>query len=181
MGLTYPAIDDKMRAWVARQKMFFVSTAPLSGDGLLNCSPKGMDSFRILDDHTVGYLDLTGSGIETVAHLRENGRIVIMFCAFEGPPNIVRFYGTGSVHPKGTSGYDELLPHFEELAGARSIIKVDVSRIGDSCGYSVPLYDHVADRDVLTKWAENKKEKGVVAYQKENNQTSLDDLPALCD
>ena len=181
MGKTYSAIDDKMRAWVAGQKMFFVSTAPLSGDGLLNCSPKGMDSFRILDDHTVGYLDLTGSGIETVAHLRENGRIVIMFCAFEGPPNIVRFYGTGSVHQKGTPGYDELLPHFEELAGARSIIKVDVTRIVDSCGYSVPLYDHVGERDILTKWAENKKEEGVVAYQKENNQTSLDDLPALCD
>ncbi len=181
MALTYPAINDKIRAWLARQKMFFVSTAPLSGNGLLNCSPKGMDSFRVLDDHSVGYLDLTGSGIETVAHLRENGRIVIMFCAFEGPPNIVRLYGTGSVHPKGTPGYDELLPHFDELSGARSIIKVDVSRIGDSCGYSVPLYDYVGDRDVLTKWAENKKEEGVVAYQKANNQTSLDDLPALCD
>ena len=181
MAKTFPAIDEKMRAWVARQKMFFVSTAPLSGDGLLNCSPKGMDSFRIFDDHTVGYLDLTGSGIETVAHLRENGRIVIMFCAFEGPPNIVRFHGTGSVHPKGTPGYEELLPHFDELPGARSIIKIDVARIGDSCGYSVPRYDFVGDRDVLTKWAENKEEEGVLAYQKENNQTSLEDLPALCD
>lgn len=179
MAKTYPAIDEKMRAWVARQKLFFVSTAPLSENGLLNCSPKGMDSFRILDDHSVGYLDLTGSGIETIAHLRENARIVIMFCAFEGPPNIVRFHGTGSVHAKDSEGYEKLLPHFDELPGARSIIKVDVTRIGDSCGYSVPLYDYVGDRDVLTKWAENKKEEGVAAYQKENNQASLDGLPGL--
>lgn len=159
--------------------MFFVATAPLSGEGLVNCSPKGMDSFRIIDDHTVAYLDLTGSGAETIGHLRENGRIVVMFCAFEGKPEIVRFHGTGCVHERGSEGYKRLQLHFEDIPGARSIIEIAVTRISDSCGYSVPLYDYVGDREVLTKWAQNKGEHGVLAYQKENNRKTIDGLDAL--
>lgn len=179
MSKVFPTIDDKIRDWVSSQRMFFVSTAPLSGDGLVNCSPKGMDTFRILDDHTVAYLDLTGSGVETIAHLRENGRILIMMCAFEGAPKIVRFHGSGKALVKGSDEYCEHIEHFDELAGARAIIKIDVTRISDSCGYSVPRYDHVGERDQLIKWAEVKKSEGVAAYQQANNLTSLDQLPAL--
>lgn len=179
MSKVFPLIDAKIAAWVEKQQMFFVSTAPLAGEGMVNCSPKGMDTFRILDDNTVAYLDLTGSGAETIAHLRENGRIVIMMCAFEGPPKIFRFHGQGSVLERGTPEYELLMDRFTDYSGARSIIKIDVNRISDSCGYSIPLYEYQGDRDVLLKWADKKGGEGVKAYQKENNQRSLDGLPAL--
>jgi hypothetical protein len=178
MGKNYPEIDAKIVDWVGRQKMFFVATAPLSGDGMVNCSPKGMDTFRILGPRTVAYLDLTGSGAETIAHLRENGRVVIMFCAFEGPPDIYRLHGRGEALARGTPGYDALIEHFDELPGARSIIRIAVDRISDSCGYSVPLYAYQGDRDGLIKWAEAKGEAGIADYQRQNNQTSVDGLPA---
>jgi len=179
MGKEYPEIDQKIAEWVARQEMFFVSTAPLSADGLINCSPKGMDTFRVIDAHTVAYLDLTGSGIETIAHLKENSRIVIMLCAFEGPPQIVRFHGKGEVFQKDTAGYAELLGHFHEHAGARSIIRVSVDRISDSCGYSVPLYSFEGHRETLAKWAKNKGDEGVVEYQKQKNAKSIDGLEGI--
>lgn len=179
MAKVFPAIDEKIASWVSKQKMFFVSTAPLAGDGLVNCSPKGMDTFRILDEHSVAYLDLTGSGAETIAHLRENGRIVVMFCAFDGPPKIVRLHGTGSVLNLGTPEFDSLSSNFPDYTGARAIIKIDVERICDSCGYSIPLYEYQGDRDVLLKWADKKGAGGVLDYQKENNQRSIDGLPAL--
>jgi hypothetical protein len=138
-----------------------------------------MDTFRVLDDNTLAYLDLTGSGAETIAHLRENGRIVIMMCAFEGPPKIFRFHGQGSVLEKGTPEYESLMDRFTDYSGARAIIKIEVNRISDSCGYSIPLYEYQGDRDVLLKWADKKGGEGVKAYQKENNQRSLDGLPAL--
>ncbi|WP_309397818.1 pyridoxamine 5'-phosphate oxidase family protein [Cerasicoccus maritimus] len=176
MGKVYDAIDDKIRQWVEHQKLFFVATAPLSGDGLVNCSPKGMDSFRILGPTTVAYLDLTGSGVETIAHLKENGRIVVMFCAFDGGPKIMRFHGKGVVHELGSEGYAALLPQFEEIAGARSIIVVEVSRISDSCGWGVPLYDYKEDRQTLRIASEKEGPDGMIAYREKNNRQSLDGL-----
>src|SRR5690348_15534336 len=123
MGRVYPVIDDKLAAWIQQQQMFFVATAPLAGDGLVNLSPKGLDSFRILDEGTVAYLDLTGSGIETVAHLRENGRIVIMFCEFAGSPRIVRLHGRGGVLGAGTREFEDLRAQFPDLLGGRAIIR----------------------------------------------------------
>ncbi len=179
MGKIFPALDQRWRDWIAQQQLFFVSTAPLSGDGLINCSPKGLDSFRVLDDHTVAYLDLAGSGVETIAHLKENGRITIMFCAFEGPPKILRLYGQGTVLEKGTAGYAALRPEFPHFRGERSIIKIKVERIQDSCGYAVPEYEFKGQRDVLLKWVDNKGEAGVDAYIQERNQESLDGLPGV--
>jgi hypothetical protein len=178
MGKDYPEITPKIAEWVGRQKMFFVATAPLAADGMVNCSPKGMDTFRILGPKTVAYLDLTGSGVETIAHLGENGRIVIMMCAFEGPPDIHRFHGRGKALLKGTPEYDAMIEHFDELPGTRSIIRIEVDRISDSCGYSVPLYEYKGDRDGLIKWAQKKGEAGIQAYQRENNAHSLDGIPS---
>ncbi len=177
MGKEFPEIDATMRQWVEKQHLFFVATAPLSGEGMVNCSPKGMDTFRVLGPKVIGYLDLTGSGVETIAHVKENGRIVIMMCAFEGAPKIVRFHGRGSAHEIGTEGYREWQSHFPELPGARAIIIVDVDRISDSCGYAVPLYDYVSDRETLRKWSNQKTPEGVRAYVREKNQASLDGLP----
>ncbi|MEZ5329107.1 MAG: pyridoxamine 5'-phosphate oxidase family protein [Verrucomicrobiales bacterium] len=184
MGKTFERIDESIRAWIARQKMFFVATAPSAIDGHINCSPKGHDSFRILDDTTVAYRDLTGSGIETVAHLKDNGRIVIMFCAFEGPPKIVRFHGQGEVLEPDHDDFAEIATAFgaasdAEEMGTRAFIRVRVSRISDSCGYSVPAYDYVSDRDILLKWNDNKGADGVKAYQHTKNATSIDGLPGL--
>lgn len=177
MGTTYPIIDEKMHEWIQAQHLFFVATAPQSNDGLINCSPKGLDSFRILDPLTVAYLDMTGSGIETTAHLRENGRITLMFCAFEGPPKILRLYGRGESLERGTTEFEKLLPNFKKAVGMRSIIRVNVSRIMDSCGWGVPLYDFQSDRTTLNdaseKWGENK----LASYRREQNTTSLDGLP----
>lgn len=179
MAKTYPEINSKIRDWITNQKIFFVSTAPLSSEGLVNCSPKGMDSFCILGPRTVAYFDLTGSGVETIAHLKENGRIVIMMCAFDGPPQIIRFHGKGRVLQKGTPEYDAQISNFEEYPGARAIIVIDVDRISDSCGYSVPFYDYKGERDVLLKWAKVKGEEGVAEYQAKNNRKSLDGLEGL--
>ena len=156
MGKEYPEIDQSVRDWVGQQKMFFVATAPLSSEGLVNVSPKGMDTFRILGPKSIAYLDLTGSGVETIAHLRENGRITIMMCAFEGSPKIFRFYGKGEVLEKGSSGYAEHIGEFGDQVGARSIIHVEVELIRDSCGYSIPFYEYSGERAVLTNWAEKK-------------------------
>src|SRR5687767_10044393 len=135
MGKVYDALDDGLRAFLAEQRVFFVATAP-SADGHVNLSPKGYDCFRVLDDHTVAYLDLTGSGVETIAHLRDDGRITLMFCAFTGPPKILRLYGRGEVIEAGAAGFDALAAGFPPLPGARAIIRVRVDRISDSCGYA---------------------------------------------
>jgi len=179
MGKTVEKIGDRLREWIAAQRIFFVSTAPLSEAGMVNCSPKGTDSLRVLDAHTVAYLDLTGSGVETIAHLRENGRILIMLCAFDGPPKIVRLHGRGEVLEPGSLGFETLRAIFPETPGARAIIRVDVSRISESCGFAVPLYDHVGDRDALTRWAAQKGEAGVAEYRRQKNQQSIDGLPGL--
>ena len=179
MGKVFEEITPAIRDWVAKQKMFFVSTAPLSEDGHINCSPKGLDSFAILDGRTVAYQDLTGSGIETIAHLQENKRIVIMFCAFDGPPKIVRFHGTGEVITPDHQDFAELAKHFPERIGVRAYIKVTATRISDSCGYSVPLYEFKEHRDVLDKYSANKGEDGLKEYRAEKNRLSIDGLKGL--
>lgn len=179
MGKLYEAIDERLAGWIAQQKIFFVASAPLSAEGHINCSPKGLDSFRIMDPVTVVYQDLTGSGVETIAHAKENGRILLMFCAFDGPPKIVRLHGKASVITPGDAAYAACHSLFRDRLGIRAYIKVSVSRISDSCGYSVPLYDFREDRDVLDKWAANKGEEGIITYRAQKNQYSIDGLPGL--
>lgn len=179
MGKTFEAVDAKLQGFIEKQKMFFVATAPRSDEGLVNLSPKGLDgTLAILDGHTIAYLDLTGSGVETIAHLRENGRICLMFCAFEGPPRIVRIHGTGEVLEPGDLEFDELIERFANHPGARAIIRIRASRISDSCGFGVPLYDYRGERDQLQRWAEKKGPEGIAQYQRDNNMHSLDGLPS---
>ena len=179
MGDTYSEIDDGMRSFVRSQHMFFVATAPGGAEGHVNCSPKGLDTFRFLGPRTVAYLDFVGSGAETIAHLRDNGRIVLMFCAFEGPPNILRFYGQGEVLEPGDDDFETLLTEFEPGVGMRSIIRVELDRISDSCGYGIPLYRYEGDRTQLARWAQQKGDDGLVEYRRLKNSTSIDGLPAL--
>ncbi|MEM7624487.1 MAG: pyridoxamine 5'-phosphate oxidase family protein [Planctomycetota bacterium] len=168
------------RRFIAQQKMFFVATAPRADDGLINLSPKGLDdTFAVLDERTVAYLDLTGSGVETIAHLRENGRICLMFCAFEGRANIFRIQGRGGVVLPEDEAFESLASHFPALPGVRSIIRVHAERVADSCGFGVPLMQYLGQRDELTAWAEKKGPEGVVDYQRKKNGHSLDGLPGL--
>ena len=172
-------ITDALRQWIEAQRIFFVATAPLSAGGFVNCSPKGLDSLRILGPSDVAYVDLTGSGAETIAHLRENGRIVLMFCAFAGPPKIVRLHGTGRVVREGTPEFEQMRPAFRDYLGTRAIVRVAVTRVSDSCGYAVPLYDFRAERDTLTRWSETKGQEGLQRYRNQKNAVSIDGLPAL--
>ena len=178
MGKSYDGITQLSR-WIEQQRVFFVATAPLASEGLLNCSPKGMDTFRVLGPREVAYLDLTGSGIETVAHSRENGRIVFMFCAFEGPPKIVRLHGMSEVFFLGSSQYDLLSPLFPVYPGRRAIVRVRLARISDSCGYAVPQYRFTGHRDTLVRWSESKGQDGLIEYRLAKNLLSLDGLPGI--
>ena len=179
MGKEYTEIDGRLQAWIERQKMFFVATAPSSADGLINCSPKGLDCLRVTGPHELAYVDTGGSGIETVAHLRDNGRITLMLCAFEGPPKIFRFYGTGTALEPHHEGFDELLVQFPPLPAARNIIRIRVDRIIDSCGYGVPLYDFKAHRDSLGNYFSKQSDDAIWEYRRKNNTESLDGLPGL--
>ena len=179
MGKTYTEIDASLAAFIAKQHVFFVATAPASTDGHINLSPKGLDTFAILDPKTVAYLDLTGSGIETVAHLRENGRIVILFCSFEGAPKILRLHGRGEAVEPGDPRFDALRPKFPALCGLRTVIRVALERIADSCGYGVPLYRFEGHRSQLLEWAERKGPRGIEDYRAEHNRSSIDSLPGL--
>ena len=179
MAHVYDGIDERQRAWIARQALFFVGTAPLAGDGHVNVSPKGpIGSLSVLDERTVAYLDVLGSGAETIAHLRENGRITIMFCAFDGNPNIVRLYGRGETILADDPRATQFLTQFPSYPGARSVIVVDVDRVSTSCGYAVPRMQLVEDRDQLLGWADRKGADGLVAYRAEKNAVSIDGLPA---
>lgn len=185
VSTVYDGITPKLWEWLERQPVFFVGTAPLAGDGLINLSPKGTrGTFRVLDAHTVTYLDLTGSGIETVAHVRENGRICLMFCAFEGRPTILRLHGTARVVAVGEPGFEEALAGFGEPGtsrrhGARSVVTVDVTRVADSCGFAVPRMDLVEERDILDKALAKKSPEQMVEYHRTRNDVSLDGLPGL--
>lgn len=179
MAKVFDEITPELAEWIGRQKLFFVATAPLAAVGLLNCSPKGMDTFRLLGPREVAYLDLTGSGIETVAHLRENGRIVFMFCAFDGPPKIVRLHGTGEAITPELPDFARLRAQFPDHPGTRAIIRATLTRISDSCGYSIPRYEYTGERDTLTKWCEAKSDEELVAYRRKKNARSVDGLPGL--
>jgi hypothetical protein len=185
MGKVYDGIDPKMAAWIERQPVFFVATAPLAADGLVNLSPKGtIGTFRVLDAHTFAYLDITGSGVETIAHLRENGRICVMFCAFDGRPNIIRLHGTGRPVLTDDPAFDELLAGFGAAAEqrrryVRGVIVVDVARVSDSCGYAVPRMDLVEERETLDIYWQSRDDERIAGYRAEKNATSLDGLPGL--
>jgi len=178
MGKVLPEITPEVARFIGEQPVYFVATAPLSADGHLNLSPKGHDTFRVLSDSRVAYLDLTGSGNESAAHLVENGRITFMFCAFQGAPKILRLFGTGRVVLPGTDEWALLAPHFPELPGVRQIIVADIHRVQTSCGFAVPLLEVVGERDTLLRWAEAKGEDGLLQYRLEKNARSIDGLPA---
>jgi predicted pyridoxine 5'-phosphate oxidase superfamily flavin-nucleotide-binding protein len=180
MGQVHDAIDGRLREFIEAQQVYFVGTAPLEADGHINLSPKGhRDTFAVLDERTVAYLDLTGSGAESLAHLRQNGRVVVMFCAFDGPPNIVRLHGRGTVHTPDDPTWHSLISHFPSRRGARAVVTVDVTRVSDSCGFAVPLYDHVGDRELLESWTARKSDDELATYRATKNTTSIDGLPAL--
>ncbi len=186
MGRIYETIDESMQQWLNQQPMFFVATAPDDPAGHVNLSPKGgAGVFRVLGPRQVAYVDLVGSGVETVAHLQENGRIVVMFCAFAGPPKIVRFHGQGRSVPEDDPEYAALLASFslddEQRPLARGVVVIDVTRISDSCGFGVPRMDLVADRDQLLRWSETQQAKNGDAwkarYMAAKNAESIDGLP----
>lgn len=180
MGKVHQRIDGRLREFIERQRMFFVATAPSGDGGHVNVSPKGIGgTFVILDDHTVGYLDITASGAETIAHLRQNGRITLMFCAFDGPPNVVRLHGRGRFVTIYDPEFATLAHHFDDVPGARAIVLVDVERISDSCGYGVPLLEYAGERDLLPQHMERKGATGRVDYRRLKNGVSIDGLPAF--
>jgi hypothetical protein len=181
MGRTYEEIDGGITSFLHRQAIFFVATAPLEPDGHVNLSPKGVSgTFTVIDETTVAYLDLTGSGIETIAHLRENGRITLMFCSFDGPPRIIRLYGCGRAVVSGDSEFAALVERFPTTPGVRAIIVVAIDRIADSCGYGVPRMELVGDRQhLLDSYARKGGEPDLVNYRRTNNATSIDGLPGL--
>ena len=179
MGKEFEAIDDRLQRWIEKQRMFFVATAPLDENGHVNCSPKGLDSLRVLGPRQLAYVDLGGSGIETVAHLRENRRITVMLCAFDGPPKIFRFYGRGRAVEPGDSEFNDLVARFPEQPSVRNIIVVDVDRIMDSCGYGVPEFDFRKDRESMANWINSKTDEELAQYRRDNNTESLDGLPGL--
>ncbi len=191
MGKVFDGIDDRLRSWIAAQPLFFVGSAPLAPDGHVNISPKGpIGTLRVLDEHTVAYLDVIGSGAETIAHVRENGRIVVMLCAFSGPPRIVRLHGRAEIVPASDARFEELDRRcaFDQPsvpAYRRSIVLVEVTRVADSCGYGVPLMSFQGLRPHSDAWAEKKMrvggEQALRDYQREKNARSLDGLPAVDD
>jgi hypothetical protein len=179
MGKLYDQIDADLQVFIEAQRMFFVATAPIDAVGHVNLSPKGLDTLRVLTPRRVAYLDYVGSGAETIAHLKENGRIVIMFCAFQGPPKIIRLHGRGEVLQPQDLQYQGLRTLFPRIPSGRAIITVSIQRISDSCGFGVPLYDYQRQRSQLADWADRKGEDGLLAYQEERNARSIDGLPAV--
>lgn len=178
MGRLYASLEE-VRDFLESQHVFFVATAPSGRDGHVNLSPKGLDGFRILGPSTAAYVDYPGSGVETIAHLRDDGRIVVMFCAFDGAPRIVRLWGRGDVVEPGAPEFPELVARFAPALAVRAVIRIHVTRIGSSCGYGVPRYDYAGERDVLVNWANKKGADGLAAYQAEKNRLSIDGLPGL--
>jgi len=180
MGQVHERIDGRLKAFIERQQMFFVATAPSGPGGHVNLSPKGIGgTFAIIDEHTVAYADVTASGAETIAHVRDNGRITLMFCAFEGPPNIVRLHGTGRIVTLYDNEFGALSELFTETRGVRAIVVVDVQRVSDSCGYGVPLMTYEGERDLLPAYMDRKGVDGQAEYRQRKNLTSIDGLPGF--
>lgn len=175
MAKFYPELSDAIQQFIEKQHLFFTATAPIAGR--INLSPKGINSFRVLDYQTVAYLDLTGSGNETSAHLLENGRMTIMFCSFEEKPVVLRLYGTGFVIRPCDEKWDALYPLFEPVLGTRQIVLLQIESVSTSCGNGVPLYEFLGDRETLINWAEKKGKQGLEKYWKDKNQISIDGLP----
>lgn len=179
MGKVFDGINESLASWIAAQPVWFVATAPLACDGHINLSPRGHDCLSILGEHRVGWVDYTGSGVETIAHLRENGRICLMFASFDRRPRIVRLHGRGTIALPGDPAFDEVTSLHPDHPSTRAVITVDVTRVSDSCGYGVPMMEMVGERDLLRLWAEKKGPEGVADYRLEKNGTSIDGLPAL--
>jgi hypothetical protein len=179
MAERFSSLRPDLALWWSEQPVFFVATSPSGNAGHVNLSPKGYDTLRVLAADRVAYLDLTGSGVETIAHLRDNGRITLMACAFNGNPRISRIYGRGTVHTNGSPGFDRLECEFPDLPGRRSIIDIAVERVTTSCGYAVPLMDLVDDRDRLLEWAKGRGDDGIAAYWEAKNTVSIDGLPGI--
>lgn len=176
MAKFFTALTDAHRSFIVAQKMFFVATS--AATGRVNLSPKGMDTFRILGANTVGYLDATGSGNETAAHLADDGRLTFMFCSFEGKPLILRLYGRGQTVRPRDAAWLELRPHFgPPMPGERQLIVAEVEGVQTSCGFGIPFFDYQGERTQLTDWAEAKGPDGVAAYWAEKNTRSIDGLP----
>ncbi|MEA5582546.1 pyridoxamine 5'-phosphate oxidase family protein [Nodularia harveyana UHCC-0300] len=176
MAKVFDCITEKLQDFIANQRIYFVGSAPLSATGHINLSPKGLETFRILSPHQVAYLDLTGSGNETSAHLQENGRITFMFCAFQEPPSILRLYGQGYTVLPSSPDWNDLYSLFPEIPGTRQIIVADIERVQTSCGFGVPLYEYQGQRETLVNWAKKKGEQGIVEYQQQKNIISIDGL-----
>lgn len=179
MGAAHPSISPELEGFIRAQPLFFVASAPLSGEGHVNLSPKGLDTFRVLGPMRVAYLDLTGSGNETAAHLLENGRITFMFCAFEGAPKILRLFGRGRVVVPGEADWGELAARFGAFPGTRQIVVVEIDRVQTSCGFAVPLMKMEGQRTLLPEWAGRKSEEELKAYREKKNRRSIDGLPAM--
>jgi hypothetical protein len=180
MGKLFEAIDDGLQRWIEAQPMWFTATAPLGAEGRVNVSPRGGDSFSVLGPHRVGWVDFTGSGVETIAHLRENGRICVMFTSFDRRPRIVRLHGHGQVHLPGTAPFDEVVALHPLNPSTRAVITVDVERVSDSCGWGVPVMDVLTDeRDLIRKNAEKRGPEGMNTYRAKKNTSSVDGLPGL--
>lgn len=177
MGKLHDSIKPAHKEFIEKQHIFFVSTAPLSADGRVNLSPKGLNCFKVLSENRVGYMDLISSGNETSAHTLENGRITIMFCSFEGAPNILRLYGKGFAVLPGTVEWEHYSPHFLIYPSTRQLIIADIDMVQTSCGFGVPLYHYQGERDIHFEWAEKKGVDGLIEYVQQNNLKSLDGLP----
>jgi len=179
MSKLHEQIEPELAEWIRNQRVFFVASAPLSAEGHVNVSPKGGEAFRVLGSHEVVYQDYTGSGAETASHLRENGRIVIMFCAFEGAPKIVRLHGKGTVITPENPRFAEFQEQFPPNAGTRAYVHIAVTRVSDSCGFSVPFFDFKEPRETLDRWADAQGAEKMAAYRATKNQVSIDGLPAF--
>jgi hypothetical protein len=179
MGQSFESIDDELAAWIAAQRLFFVATAPLAADGHVNCSPKGGDTLRVLGPREVAWVDSGGSGIETVAHLRENGRLVVMFCAFEGPARIVRLHGRGRVVVPGDADFPSLHGRVGAMAVVRCIVRLEVTRVSRSCGYGVPFYDFREPREDVANYLGKTSDQSLRRYLVGENSQSIDGLPGM--
>jgi Pyridoxamine 5'-phosphate oxidase len=183
MAQTFEKIPDELVDWIEGQPVFFVATAPADPGTHVNVSPRGLDTFRVIDANRVAWLDLTGSGVETIAHLKAGGeaggRITLMFCAFDGPPRVVRLYGRGTVHEPGDDAHDGLRRRLPDLPGSRAVVDVAVDRVSSSCGFGVPLMELVGPREELVTSARRKGPEKMAAYRARKNSASIDGLPGL--